>query len=173
MIIADDRNGMNVNKSSSSNIGTSTPYGNNASASTGNDQYYQQSPNYGAHQARNYQQPYGWSQSPQQNQYHANSQQQQQPQHQAPPPPPPAPQQHASQEGFVRTVPIVFEGTGSPINRTSETGSAPAGSNKPRPEPLNKESFAQNQPIPSDQPIPCPPPSSHNQQQPEQQHSGK
>ncbi|XP_055313779.1 BAG domain-containing protein Samui isoform X2 [Sitodiplosis mosellana] len=173
----DNRNDSNVNRSSSSasSSSSSTPYGNqvhmstsadgpgaHASASAGNNQnqYYQQSPNY-AHQAppygRQYQQPYA-------PQYQYS---------QSPPPPPPQP--HPSQEGFVRNVPIVLEETGTPVNKVrAETSAAPAtpptsqtGSNKARPEPLNKESFASNEPIP----MPCPPqPGSQNQQQP-QQHS--
>lgn len=140
----------------------------NASAGNNQNQYYQQSPNYG-HQTpqygRHYQQPYGqqyqYSQSPQQNQFYA----------QTPPQPPPQPQQqpqHTSQEGFVRNVPIVLEETGTPVNRSTETSAPPktqTGSNKSRPEPLNKESFASNEPIP------CPPPPSSQNQQP--QHSGK
>lgn len=151
----------------------------NASAGNNQNKYYQQSPNYGGQQApqygRQYQQPYAqqyqYSQSPQQNQYYANSPPQHGPQH--------APQ-HAPQEGFVRTVPIFFEGSQVPITRANENNSAQAapaqaappttsqsGSNKSRPEPLNKESFASNQPIP------CPEPPSNKQQQSEQQHSGK
>lgn len=140
-----------------------------ASAGNNQNQYYQQSPNY-AHQAppyggRQYQQPfapqYQYSQSPQQNQFYGQ------------PTPPPQPNQ--SQEGFVRNVPIVLEETGTPVR--VETSAAPpptpptsqTGSTKARPEPLNKESFASNEPIP----MPCPPQcASQNQQQP-QQHSGE
>lgn len=146
----------------------------NTSAGNNQNQYYQQNPNY-AHQAppygRNYQQPYGqqYYQHPpshQQNQYHGK---------QAASPPP---QQQPQPEGFVRNVPIVLEETGTPVPRaaaaaTNVAASPPtASSNKTRPEPLNKDSFAQNQPIPADQPIPCPPPPSHNQQT-DQQHSGE
>lgn len=128
----------------------------NAAAGNNQNQYYQQSPNYGAHQApptygRQYQQPYGqqyqYSQSPQQNQYYTN-----QPQQQAPPPPP-----QQQQEGFVRNVPIFFEGSKTPVSTAPPA--AQSGSNKARPEPLNKESFASNQPEP--------------QQSQQQQHSGK
>ncbi|XP_031626958.1 BAG domain-containing protein Samui-like [Contarinia nasturtii] len=187
----DNRNDGNVNRSSSaaSSSSTSTPYGNQvhmstsadgpgayAGAAAGNNQnqYYQQSPNY-AHQTpqygRHYQQPYGqqyqYSQSPQQNQFYA----------QAPPPPPPQPQpqqqqqqQHTPQEGFVRNVPIVLEETGTPVNRSTETGAPPptktqTGPTKTRPEPLNKESFASNEPIP------CPPPPASQNQQSQPQHS--
>lgn len=144
-----------------------------ASASAGNNQnqYYQQSPNHAPPFTRHYQQPhaqqYQYSQTPQQNQYYANippSQQQQQPEQRQ--------HHHPSQEGFVRNVPIVLEETGTTVNHAFETGSAqpptpPTALNKPRPEPLNKESF------PTNESIPCPPPASHDQSQSQQQHSGE
>lgn len=158
----------------------------NASAGNNQNQYYQQSPNY-APQAppygtRNYQQPYGqqyyqYPQSHQPNQYYGN-------QATSPPPPPPQPTRQPqpttqSPEGFVRNVPIVLEETGTPVPRAAAAAtnvaaaaSPPSSSNKVRPEPLNKDSFGQNQPTPSDQPIPCHPPPSHTQQT-DQQHSGE
>lgn len=148
----DNRNGINVNKSSSS-----------APADQHQGQQF----------GRQYQQPYGWSQTPQQNQYYANTKQQAPQQVPVPPPPQQQQQQSSSQECFVRNVPIVFEETGTPISRTTESNSsAPtsqAATNKPRPEPFNKDSFASNQPIPSDQSIPIPP----HQSTDNQQNSGK
>lgn len=154
ILIADNLNGM--------------MQGNETQNQNHSNQYYQQSvpaaggPQYG----RQYQQPYAQQYS------HA------QPQHQTPNQPHP---KQTSHESYVRNVPIVFEGT--PINRTADTasGSGQASSSspppppqqqqqqqqqtasaKPRPEPLNKDSFASNQAIP------CPPPPAHNQ--PVQQH---
>lgn len=181
LCFADNRNGM--------------MQGNESSHQNQNNQYYPQSggnPNYGPQYGRQYQQPYaqqypqGHAQPQQQNRNYVNpasaaaapsasssssssSQQQQHP-------------KQAPHESYVRNVPIVFETTGTPINRTADTGTGTGqspptqqqhyqpqtASGKPRPEPLNKDSFAN---VPLNQPIPCPP--AQQQQPDQQQHSGE
>lgn len=146
-------------RSSASSSTTSAPYGNqvytstsaeglgaNASTSARNNhnQYYQQSPQYEDLYGR--QHPYA---------QHYSSQSEPQPNQHAPP------QQSTQTAQGVRNVPIFFEGSNKPVNRSSEdvpqASAQTAATNKPRPEPLNKESFST-------------PPSSTSQT--DQQHSG-
>lgn len=159
-----------------------------------NNQYYQKpcpTPNYAS--APQYGRPYPQPYAPQQ---YSPAQAQPQPQNRHPAAATtsssssssnqPHPKQ-TSHESYVRNVPIVFETTGTPINRSAADAASGSGvssssppppppqqmaSGKPRPEPLNKDSFASNQPIP------CPPPPAHNQHAQQhhpdqQQHSGE
>lgn len=143
-----------ADRGSASSSSTSTPYGNqvhmstsadgpsaHAGASAGNDPnlYYQQSPHYEEPYGRQYQQhPYVQHYSPQP---HPNQN---------------APQQQSTQttQG-VRNVPIFIEGSNVPVNRSNENvpqayaKATSAAVNKPRPEPLNKDSFELNDPIPA------------------------
>lgn len=146
-------------RSSVSSSGTSTPYGNqvhmstsaegpgahaSASARNNQNQYYQQSPQYEDPHGRQYQQhPYAQHYSPQP---------EPQPNQHTPP------QQSTQTSQGVRNVPIFFEGSNKPVNRSNENvpkafaQATSTATNKPRPEPLNKESFSANDPIPATAP---------------------
>lgn len=153
--------GNNGSSASASSSSTSTPYGNQSHISTSTDgpgayatasannpqnNYYQQYyPNQS--QGRQYQQqPY--SQTPQ----HQFQHQQSQP---TPPPPPPSSasstpssqQQSTHGDNFVRNVPIFYEGSNVPVNRTASAQQTASPPTKPRPEPFPcKEPFQQQQP---------------------------